>query len=69
MHLVNWDIVKRPVIEGGLQIRDSGLANLAMGGKLLWNLLSKKKHLISQFFWKKMSQRSNSKKFTGAKYC
>ena len=53
MHLVKWDIVKIPVLEGGLQIRGPGLANLAMGGKLLWQLFSNKKHPLSQFFWKK----------------
>ena len=53
LHLVKWDIVKRPVPEGGLQIRDSGLVNLAMGGKLLWQLFSDKKHLINQIFQKK----------------
>ena len=51
MHLVNWEIVKRPVIEGGLQIKDLGLSNLAMGGKLLWKLFFDKKHLVSQIFW------------------
>ena len=53
MHLVKWDIVKRLVLEGGLQIRDPGLVNIAMGGKLLWQLFSNKKHLVSHFFWKK----------------
>ena len=53
LHLVKWDIVKRPVLEGGLQIRDPGLANLAMGRKLLWQLFSNKKLLVSQFFWNK----------------
>ena len=36
MHLVSWDILKRPISEGGLQIHDPGLANLALGGKLIW---------------------------------
>ena len=53
MHLVKWDIVKRPVLEGGLQIRDLGLANLAMGGKLLWQVFSNRKHSVSQIFLKK----------------
>ena len=35
MHLVSWEILKRPIVEGGLQIRDPSLANLALGGKLL----------------------------------
>ena len=40
MHMVKWEIVKRLVIKGGLQIKDPGLPNLAMGGKLLWQLFS-----------------------------
>ena len=53
MHLIKWETVKRHVLEGGLQIRDPGLVNLAMGGKLLWQLFSNKKHPVSQIFWKK----------------
>ena len=34
-HLVRWDIVKRPMLEGRLNIRDPGLANFALGGKIL----------------------------------
>ena len=53
MHLVKWDVVKRPILEGGLQIKDLELVNLAiMGGKLLWKLFSDKKHLAYQIFWK-----------------
>ena len=36
MHLASWEILKNPISEGGLQIRDPGLDNLAMGGKLIW---------------------------------
>ena len=53
MHLVNWDTVKRPVSEGGLQVKDPRLVNLAMGGKLLWQLFSNLSHPVSQIFWKK----------------
>ena len=53
MHLVKWDIVKRPVLEGGLEIRDPGLVNISMGGKLMWQLFSNRKHLVSQILWKK----------------
>jgi hypothetical protein len=31
-HLVNWDTVKCPHSDGGLQVRDPELANLALGG-------------------------------------
>jgi hypothetical protein len=41
-HLVSWDIVKRPKREGGLQVRDPGLANIILGGKILWQLYSNK---------------------------
>ena len=40
LHLVNWDTVKRPVIEGGLHIKYLGLVNLAMGCKLLLQVFS-----------------------------
>jgi hypothetical protein len=55
-HLVSWDIVKRPSQEGGLQVRDPGLANLAMGGKILWKIFSKQRHLVSQILIKKYLQ-------------
>ena len=35
MHLVSWDKVKAPRMEGGLQVRDVATQNLAMGGKIL----------------------------------
>ena len=37
--LVSWKTIKLPWSEGGLQIRDLKSQNLAMGAKLLWNLL------------------------------
>lgn len=39
-HLIKWDIVKHPNESGGLGIKDLGLSNLAMGAKILWNLVS-----------------------------
>ena len=53
MHLVSWEILKRPTSEGGLQIRDPELANLALGGKLIWQLCSGKHHPDNKIFWKK----------------
>ena len=35
MHLVSWDILKRPTSEGGLEIRDPKLENMVLGGKLI----------------------------------
>ena len=53
MHLVKWETVNGPVLEGGLQIKDPGMSNIAMGGKLLWQLFSNKKHSMGHLFWKK----------------
>jgi hypothetical protein len=39
-HLIKWDIVKQPKENGGLGIKDPALTNLAMGEKILWNLVS-----------------------------
>ena len=30
MHLVNWEIIKRPLLDGGLQFKDPELSNIAM---------------------------------------
>ena len=39
-HLVSWDKIQKPFKEGGLQIRNLAKQNLAMGVKILWNLVS-----------------------------
>eukprot|EP00253_Pinus_taeda_P020349 PITA_20349 len=49
-HLVSWDMVKRSLAEGGLQIRDLVHANLALGCKLLWKLHAEPSHPVSQIF-------------------
>ena len=53
MHLVSWDILKRPISEGGLRIRDPSMANLELGGKLIWQLYVDNNHLVSLVFGKK----------------
>eukprot|EP00253_Pinus_taeda_P035869 PITA_35869 len=46
-HLINWETTKRPMEEGGLQIRDPLLANIVLGCKLLWQLLDEPSHLVN----------------------
>ena len=41
------------MLEGGLNIRDPGMANFALGGKILWKLYSNKSHLVSQLLRQK----------------
>lgn len=42
IHLVSWEKVKAPKIEGGLQIRDIPTQNVALGGKILWWIIDGK---------------------------
>ena len=50
MHLVISEVLKRSILEGGLQIRDPGLAYLALSGKLIWKLFMDKTHPINRIF-------------------
>ena len=40
--LVSWEKISKPLLEGGLQLRDLRTQNLAIGAKLLWNMLDPK---------------------------
>ena len=53
IHLVSWDKVTRPKMEGGLQIRDVATQNLAMGGKIIWNMIIGKRTWSKQILRKK----------------
>jgi hypothetical protein len=53
LHLVSWDKIKKPKLEGGLQFRYVATQNLAMGGKILWNMISGKNTWSKQILRKK----------------
>ena len=57
-------MVKRPLVEGGLQIRDPVNANLAMGCKLLWQLHAEPDHPVSQIFKLKYLKRQSIKTYS-----
>jgi ribonuclease HI/exonuclease III len=59
MHLANWELVRRPIAEGGLQIRDPSLVNLAMGGKLLWQMAHEPKHPTNNTLLSKYARNSS----------
>ena len=53
LHLVSWDKVTKSKMEGGLQIRDVSIQNLAMGSKILWNMITGKRTWSKQILKKK----------------
>ena len=53
LHLVSWEKIKKPYSEGGLQIRSIQTPNLAMGTKLLWQLVSGRSSWSKKVLWKK----------------
>lgn len=56
LHLVSWNKFKKPLMEGGLQIWDIANQNLALGAKLLWNIVSGKSPWSKRVLWKKYFQ-------------
>ena len=45
MHLINWDSIAQPIIEGGLGLKPTHLANTCLLGKLVWSLINDKDKL------------------------
>ena len=66
MHIVSWDTLKKPVYEGGLQIRDPGLSNLDLGGKFLLQLYVDKHHPVSNIFRLKYLKGSSLRNLTSS---
>eukprot|EP00253_Pinus_taeda_P033411 PITA_33411 len=56
IHLASWDLVKRPILEGGIQIRDPALSNQTLGCKILWKIYSDPSHQISETLIAKYAQ-------------
>ena len=42
LHLVSWEKIQKPRSEGGLHVRNLSIQNLALGAKLLWQIVSGK---------------------------
>ena len=66
IHLVRWEVLKRPILEGGLQICDPGIASLAMSVKLIWKLFADKKHPVSRIFRMKYLKGGSYKNITSS---
>ena len=44
-HLVIWNVVKLPILDGGLVVRDLKIFNEALLGKCLWRFMNKRDSL------------------------
>ena len=42
LHLISWNKIQKPREEGGLQVRTLSSQNLALGAKLLWQIVTGK---------------------------
>jgi hypothetical protein len=42
MHLIKWEKISKPLLEGGLNFKNSQAQNLALGEKLLWTMVNGK---------------------------
>jgi hypothetical protein len=52
-HLISWDKVSKPLLEGGLSLKNTKTQNLALGAKLLWRIISGKTAWCKEALWKK----------------
>jgi ribonuclease HI/exonuclease III len=62
LHLAKWELIRRPIAEGGLQIRDPSLVNQSLGGKLLWQIAHDPKHPTSNTLLCKYARNSSYRK-------
>jgi hypothetical protein len=53
LHLISWEKSSKPLLEGGLNFKNSRIQNLALGEKLLWNIVSGAPTWCKSALWKK----------------
>jgi hypothetical protein len=53
LHLINWDKISKPLLEGGLNFKNTKMENLALGEKLLWHIVSGDTAWSKEALWKK----------------
>jgi hypothetical protein len=53
LHLISWEKISKPILEGGLNFKNDHVQNLALGAKLLWNLVTGKPAWSKTTLWKK----------------
>ena len=63
LHLVSWDKIQKPRDEGGLQVWSLSTQNLALGAKLLWQIVTGKESWSKKVLRKKILSRNKEKMF------
>jgi hypothetical protein len=53
LHLISWEKISKPILEGGLNFKNAHVQNLALGAKILWNLITGKPTWSKKALWKK----------------
>jgi hypothetical protein len=53
LHLISWEKISNPILEGGLNFKNTHVQNLALGAKILWNLITGKPTWSKKVLWKK----------------
>jgi hypothetical protein len=53
LHLINWDKISKPLLEGSLNFKNTKVENLALGEKLLWHIVSGDTAWSKEALWKK----------------
>jgi hypothetical protein len=53
LHLISWGKVAKIFLEGGLQLRNLHTQNLALGAKILWNIITGKSTWCKRALWRK----------------
>eukprot|EP00253_Pinus_taeda_P026762 PITA_26762 len=51
--LVNWECISKPLLEGGINFKNLGYHNVAMGAKLIWRIIAPKPSWPQLALWKK----------------
>lgn len=53
LHLINWEKTSKPLLEGGLNFKKTRIQNLALGAKMLWNIVTGAPAWSKVALWKK----------------
>jgi ribonuclease HI/exonuclease III len=53
LHLVKWEKAIKPYMEGGLNLKNTKMQNLALGAKILWKMITGKLTWSKKALWRK----------------